>query len=357
MIPQRFYGSLSMAMALALISLGCGSDGPELGGVSGIVTLDGLPVPDGVLNTVIENAFAAGASVVGVDIYRDVAVAPGTDELYRTFQENENVVAATKHPSETGEGVPPPSVADANRVGFTDMVLDADGFVRRGLLSIGADDGGQTSLSLQTARLKLKQSGTTPEPAEGGGQHLRLGASVIRPLRENFGGFHSIDAAGYQFLLDYRRAPWQIQVVPSRDVFDPNIAADALSGKIVLIGVTSQQVKDHFILPIEGGAGRRATYGVVLHALAADQILRMAAGSNAPTRSLDAWVERLLVVLAAGCVVMLIARRKRPLAYIVAGVGGAVVCVVAGYVGLLFDWWLPSVPLAAFSHSDSVGRS
>ncbi len=305
------------------------------------------PVPDGVLNTVIENAFSAGASVVAVDIYRDVPVAPGTADLRATFAGNPNVVAATKYPSEEREGVPPPDVANANQVGFTDMVLDADGFVRRGLLYLGGEEGVQTSLSLQAARLHLKQRGIVPAPVGEGDRDLQLGVATIHRLPAGFGGFHAIDAAGYQFLLDYRRAPWQISTVSSRDVFDGKLAPDALSGKVVLIGVTSQQVKDHFILPVEGRAGQRATFGVVLHAMAVDQILRLAGGVNGPTRSLATWLESLLLVVTAGIVIVIIARRKRPLAYIFTGACGATLCMIGGHVGLLYDWWLPSVPLAA----------
>ena len=304
------------------------------------------PVPDQVLNTVIENAFTAGATVVAIDIYRDTGVAPGTEDLNRTFRDNKSVVAATKHPSADGQRVPPPPAINPDQVGFTDMVLDADGFVRRGLLYLEHDGQVQTSLSLQAARLHLKRSGIVPEPVGKDDRALRLGASVIRRLTSEFGGYHDIDAAGYQFALDYRRAPWQVAVVPSRHVFDGTLAPGVLNGKIVLVGVTSQQVKDHFILPIQGDAEQRATFGVVLHALAVDQILRMADGDDVPTRVLETWLEAVLVFMAAGLVLLSIARRKRPLAYILAGLGWALACIAGGYVGLLSGWWLPSVPLA-----------
>ena len=304
------------------------------------------PVPDNVLNQVIGNAFAAGASVVAIDIYRDVGVAPGSDDLNRTFRDNMNVVAATKHPSADGESVPPPQSIKSDQVGFTDMVLDADGFVRRGLLYLGHDGLVQTSLSLQAARLHLKRAGIVPGPIGENDRDLRLGEAIIRPLTPEFGGYHKIDAAGYQFALDYRRPPWQITVAASRDVFDGKTDTDALSGKIVLIGVTSQQVKDHFILPVQGGDTQRATFGVVLHAMAVDQILRMSAGDTMPVQALDGWLEAALVLAAAGLVLLAIAGRKRPLFYILAGIGTALVCLLGGYVGLLYDWWLPSVPLA-----------
>ncbi len=306
------------------------------------------PVRDAVLNTVINNALDAGALVVGVDIYRDKGVAPGSEDLNRTFRDNANIVAVMKYPSEQGEGVPaPPSVRDAHkdRVGFTDMVLDKDGFVRRGLLYLAGKGSVETSLSLQTARLKLKRRNVVPEAASLSDQSLKLGDAVIRPLTPNVGGFHGIDSAGYQFLLDFRRAPGEILFLSASDVFDKRIEADLLKDKIALIGVTSEQVKDHFILPVTGGAGQRATFGVVLHALVADQIVRLGAGVSRPTETAAGWLEILMMLAVAGVVALLVRRAMRPSAYIAVGIAGAVLSLAAGHAGLLMDVWLPSVPL------------
>ena len=309
----------------------------------------GWPVPDEVLNTLIQNATAAGAAVIGVDVYRDIGVPPGSDELDKTLRENPSVVGVMKYPSDQGAGVAaPPSIveADKNRVGFTDMVLDEDGFVRRGLLYLAGRGNVESSLSLQSVRLHLKSQGIVPVPAAKDDPVLKLGATVFRPLTTNFGGFHEIDAQGYQFLLDFRRAPSEIPFVVSSDLFDNKTDPAVIEGKILLVGVTSEQVKDHFILPVSGSSSQRATFGVFLHALATDQILRLASGAGAPTRSLSQWQESLLIVVLTALVAFAAARRRRPSAYIMLGIGAGVLCLVAGYAALLADWWLPSVPAA-----------
>ena len=305
------------------------------------------PVPDGVLNTLIDNAFSAGAAVVGVDIYRDLPVAPGSDRLNETFRDQPGLVGVMKFPSKNGDGVPaPPALADPDRIGFTDMILDGDGLVRRGLLYLGGKDSVRTSLALQTVSLLLKSRGIRPAPAGENDRVLKLGEAVFRPLTSSFGGYHNIDAQGYQYLLDFRRSPSDIAFVPARDLFDKTMDPDTVSGKIILMGVTSQQVKDLFILPVAGAVGQRPTFGVFLHALAADQILRYAAGRNAPTKSLGPLMEAVLVIAAGLLVTIALVRRKRPLAYIAIGASGAAMCLAGGYVAFLADWWLPAIPVA-----------
>ena len=254
-----------------------------------------------------------------------------------------------KYPSDRGAGVAaPPAIVDTdkNRIGFTDMVLDEDGFVRRGLLYLAGRGNVESSLSLQSVRLHLKRQGIVPAPAAQDDPVLKLGSTVFRPLTSSFGGFHEIDAQGYQFLLDFRRAPSEIPFVAASDLFDGKVAPELIKGKILLVGVTSEQVKDHFILPVSGSSTQRATFGVILHALATDQILRLASGVNAPTRSLNQWQESMLVVIVTALVAFAVARRTRPSAYIFLGLGSGVLCLVIGYFALVLDWWLPSVPMA-----------
>lgn len=307
------------------------------------------PVPDEILSKVIKGALSQGASVVGVDIYRDAAVEPGHDDFTRTLRDNETVVAVMKYPSETSDGVPPPPVVQGKsktRVGFSDMVVDSDGSVRRGLLYLAGKGSVEKSLSLQTARLQLKRRNIAPQAAGANDKALKLGASVIRPLGSQFGGYRNLDAAGYQFLLDFRREPSQIPVLSSRDVLEKKVDRRLLSGKIALIGIMSEQVKDLFILPVRGAKDHRATFGVILHAMVVDQILRLAGGVNRPTRSLNAWWENVLIVLGAVLIVLAGWRSKKPLTHMIVGAVGVCLVLAGGYFGLLFDWWLPAVPVA-----------
>lgn len=98
------------------------------------------PVPDGVLAKALESLSRAGARTVGLDIYRDIPVPPGHEQLNAVLAANAQIVAPMLLPQRDKAGVAPPRVLKGtDRVGFTDIVVDADGTVRRGVLLM--DDG------------------------------------------------------------------------------------------------------------------------------------------------------------------------------------------------------------------------
>src|SRR5688572_7196343 len=173
-----------------------------------IQALGTWPVPDGVLARALETIAAAGPRAIALDIYRDIPVPPGTEELGAVLQSRPNLIAATLLPQEGRPGVAPPGVLKgSDRVGFTDVVVDAGGTVRRGLLVM--DDGTKAfySLPLRLALaylqpLGIRLQGDPEEPA-----YMRIGRTTIRPFEPNDGGYVRADAGGYQFLLDFRERP------------------------------------------------------------------------------------------------------------------------------------------------------
>lgn len=305
----------------------------------------GWPVPDGTLDALIGKVLDLGASVVCLDIYRDKPVPPGDDLLARRLRDEGRLVGALKYPDPAGAGISaPPAIEDKERKGFTDVVPGQDGKVRRGLLYLGGEGGVETALALQCAKLVLAGEGVRPQPARNA-LSVAIGETVLMPLTSGFAGYSQIDARGHQFMLDYRATPGAVPVVSGLRVLDGSAARGAFDGRIALIGTISQKVRDAFHLPVAGGAGDGQTYGVVLHALIADQVLRLAHGLNGPTRAFGPWGEAGLV-FAATFFAALAMRRRRFAGTAIAGGLTAVVCLVLGYLGLLADWWLPAVPAA-----------
>ncbi|MGI9413745.1 MAG: CHASE2 domain-containing protein, partial [Hyphomicrobiales bacterium] len=186
--------------------------------------------------------------------------------------------------------------------------------------------------------------GVRPQQAAGA-LSVALGEAVLMPLPAGFGGYTRVDARGHQFLLDFRARPRDVPVIRGRHVLDGTADASLLSGRIALIGTTSQVVRDAFALPVAGGAGQGRTYGVVLHALAADQVLRLARGANRPTRALSPLWEGIAVL--AGAVLMALAMwRRRSGMSVAAAICAVSACLAVGYLVLRGDWWLPAVPVA-----------
>src|SRR5438093_9711267 len=112
----------------------------------------------------------------GLDIFRDIPVPPGGEELAGVLQNNPNLITIMKFGS-GGEGTvpPPPVLKNTEQVGANDIVVDPDGVVRRGLLFL--DDGKTTaySFTLRLALLYLQGERMLPRPDQSSPQYLRLG--------------------------------------------------------------------------------------------------------------------------------------------------------------------------------------
>ncbi|MGH7320541.1 MAG: CHASE2 domain-containing protein, partial [Candidatus Rokuibacteriota bacterium] len=118
------------------------------------------PLPDGVLARALETLLRGSPRAIGLDIYRDVPVPPGTDALRAVLTGDSRVVAVMKFSEGGSTGVRPPAALDGtDQVGFNDVIVDPGGIVRRGLLFL--DDGATVfpSFALRLALLYLQPHG------------------------------------------------------------------------------------------------------------------------------------------------------------------------------------------------------
>src|SRR5262245_50305923 len=98
------------------------------------------PFPDGLLARAIGALIALGPRAIGLDVYRDVPVPPGSAEFDAVLSRNSRVIGVTKFAEGSSAGVrSPPALKGTQQVGFNDIVVDSGGTVRRGLLFL--DDG------------------------------------------------------------------------------------------------------------------------------------------------------------------------------------------------------------------------
>jgi len=236
----------------------------------------------------IERASKGGASVIGLDIYLSEEGGTSAEDkaydqqLARAMSEAGNVVIASKLQAGGFPAITPkPLFADAAyAVGFVDLPLDSDEFVRSSQLSWGTDEKMQYSFATHLAVGYLGAhlaEGQTPQYlTQVDAENVLLNKRLL-PLR--IGGTMQLDFRG--------GTPAFRHVSASEILFNPNgaVSDDLFRDRIVLIGATNVDAPDLFPTPFyESSALARLfdrslptapkrTPGVELHATTAATML------------------------------------------------------------------------------------
>lgn len=310
------------------------------------------PLADGILANIIDRLRAHNARAIGIDIFRPTPIGPGSEALDQAINETPQLIWADRFREGAWEGISAPAAAvEANRAGFADMVLDGHGVTRRALLY--QDDATQhwePAFSLQLALLYLAAEGITPVADQDQDQSIRLGNVSLPPLDEDLGGYAEFDAGGYQIARGYQimrefRPPTTLPSFPLHTLLEGGVPAGEIDGRVVVVGVIADSVKDFFITPLDERGGR-GTPGLTLQGLFAAQLISHALDGIEPTRPLTRGWETVTIVLIMLCggITGLVARRPLHLTFVI--LFGAVMLVIGCYTALLHSVWLPTAEIA-----------
>lgn len=230
----------------------------------------GYPLSDGIFAESLEKLLAAGVRVIGVDKYRDLPVAPGTEQLNKVLTNHDNIIwIYFIGDNKQGRINPPAVLKDSAQTGFNDMVNDPDGVSRRGLLFM--DDNGVTHYAFPLLLALNYLATENIQPQNDAQGNLQLGNSAFLPLQANMGSYAGIDTGGYQFLLSYPHLHRQFPIFTIGDLLDGKVPTQSLDNKLVLIGAMAPSLSDYKLFP-DGSSH----YGVELHAHITDQIIQTA---------------------------------------------------------------------------------
>jgi adenylate cyclase len=306
------------------------------------------PLPDNTLADVVQKLAAAQPSAIGFDLYRDLPVAPGTEHFEQVVTANGQVYFVMKFGGRnTARVSAPPSLANSDRVGFADLLVDPGGFVRRGLLFL--DDGKTVgyAFALRLALPYLAEHGITPAAGHPNPDDMRLGAVTLHPMEANDGPYVRADAAGYQFPLDYKGGASAFRTFSLTDVLEGRVPAEALRERIVLVGVSADSVKDFFLTPFnQRHTDLAGTPGVLVHAHAVSQLLRAGLDGESPLTFVPTWAGY-LGMLVWSLVAVATALRVRVLTVFAVLAALETLALMGGsYAAFLAGWCIPVVPLA-----------
>jgi adenylate cyclase len=306
------------------------------------------PLPDATLAQVLTILIQHQPRAIGLDIYRDVPVPPGREQLDAVLTSHSHIIVPMKFGENGTNGVPPPPVLqDTEQVGFADVLVDPGGIVRRGLLFLGGGETPAYAFALRLALLYLLPEDVFPQPDPVNPQFLRLGPTTIRRFEANDGSYIRADAQGYQFLLDFRDVPSAFPSYSLANLLAGEIKPEEIKDKIVLFGVMAESVKDAFYTPYSRGHhADQQMAGIVLHAHMISQLLRAALSGDAPLDTMsDTWEWGWIVLWSLmGSMVGLWLRS--PWRFTCVAIGGLLLLSFATYSAFVRSWWLPVVPPA-----------
>lgn len=301
------------------------------------------PLTDATLARLLNILISYNPRVIGLDIYRDIPVPPGEAELTSVFSKNHKIVTIEKPSDSSSIGVQSPYVKP-EYVGFSDVLMDFDDVVRRGLLFM--DDGKKTytSFSLLLSLLYLNEEGISPQPGIPNPEHMRLGKTTFIPLETNDGCYINTDVRGYQYLIDYRGTHIPFVSFSLTDVLEGKVKAEVIKNKIVMIGVSAESVKDAFISPINRFKSSGETkYGIALHANMVSQLLRSALEGNNPMtymRESYEWAWIFLWGIISSALGLWIRSFWR---LSLVGLSGFFLLVLITHFTFKSGWWLPLI--------------
>ena len=305
----------------------------------------GYPIRDNDLAAVLARVFAGGPKAVGVDLYRDLPMPPGSEELQAIQRAQDNLYWVFKLPDEGNIGIPPPpALRESGREVLADHVTDAGGVVRRALL-LAADERTGSNWRAMGVSLAERYTGQALRPMD---DDLALGQGRIPLLNQPYGPYARVDAAGYQMLFDYRGGYRRFRQISFGEIIDRPELGAALRDRIVLVGTAALSIKDNFATPFSTGwGGEGPLIGIALHAYLADQLIRLANGESRNPVPRPRMLDNVAIWIAAmaGAVLALVVWRVLVvLVALLLGLGlvGGVTAWGFGVAGLL----LPGVPVA-----------
>ncbi len=305
-----------------------------------IRSLQQWPMSDQQLVELLEKLKRQQPRVIGLDIYRDLPVPPGSQELVDVFQTTPNLIGIEKV---VGFVNPPPDLKQLDQVGASDLILDSDGRVRRALLIIFDEDNYVFGFPLKLAFLYLEKQGIFLEELDPDRGILRLGEAIFQPLTGNEGGYVRADAGGYQFLLNYRSPSCQdcsvFERVSMNDVLEDRIPADVFRDRIVLIGVTADSLRDTFFTPHS-----HKTPGVTVHAHVTSQVLSAAIDGRPMIQVWPDFIEKIWILCwsSVGATTSWVCVRVRWKVLSLSLTHGTL--LLTTYLAFVNGWWIPFVP-------------
>lgn len=309
-----------------------------------IQTVLDYPISDRGLAALIQTVQAYNPRVIGIDIFRDKPVGEGYGDLETTLQAADNIIGIHKI-SDTPVQAPP--MLPEAQVGFSDAILDADGFLRRSFLAgADADDNYRFSLTIRLVERYLAPEGLRLENGIRDPETMRFGQTEIPRFQPNTGGYVRTDNGGNQALINFRSGTEPFTEISYKALVSGQIDPELLQDRVVLVGYTAETVKDFVSSTAIAGSNPSLIPGVEVQAHAISQILSAVYDGRpflkTPPNGLD-----YVLIVGSGLLGMALAHwRRKPSLHLLLMLAISLTGLLLYYGLLVASWWLPLVPTA-----------
>lgn len=333
-----------------------------------VITIDDLdihemgtwPLTDGTLAQIISILNQHHPRVIGLDLYRDLPVAPGTQEWMQIMAQTPHLIGIKKA---VGQRVASPSALEENQqVALADLVVDADSKIRRALI-VSVDEDGQLlpTLGVRTALDYLGAEGVELETVDSERKFYGLGKAIFRPLTSENGNYRQADLGGYQIMLNYRGTEDRFDSITITELLKGDFEPQLIRDRLILMGSVAQSTNDFFHTPYSNRnqATSEPMPGVFIHANIASLMLSAALDDRPLLSVLSLPLKGLWVFFWSEVGVLLSwilptikfspTRSFPGLTIVAVSISGLTILGV-GYGAFLVGWWIPVIaPLCALT--------
>jgi len=304
------------------------------------------PWPDRLFANLINKISDAKATVISIDKYLDIPIGDGRADLVQAVKKAGNVVNVAFLAQPGRKGIDLSKDLEFSYVGFANNVTDAGLLVRRALLAVDYD-----SFAMQSAKLYLQAKSTATIDYDPKTQQFFINsmvdgakAKLIPRVTSNYGGYHRIDASGYQVLLNYRGKERGFKHVSALDLLKGKVDPAVFRDRVVLIGLTAVSIKDSYSTPFSTGEDTGVMYGVEVHANVISQLLSAALDHRPFIQVWHHDLETVWIIswtVVGGLLALLCTKALHNLTFLIVLAGGLAAIVYGAFLGA---WWIPFFP-------------
>ncbi|ESA34993.1 transmembrane sensor domain protein [Leptolyngbya sp. Heron Island J] len=301
------------------------------------------PISDQSLADLLKQVQTYEPRVIGLDIFRDFPVGEGYNELANVLTSSDNIVGIKKITTPT---ISPPQALPPEQVGFVDVPLDQDGFLRRSLLGVTDQQGNyQFSFTIRLAAKYLADEGFNLDNGRRDPATMRFGDAEVPRFRANTGGYVRADDAGNQTLINFRAGATPFTKVTYGELVSGAVPAALLQDRVVLIGYDAISAKDFVNVAALAGENPGLVPGVAVQAHAVSQLINATLNNRAFLSTPPIWIEYGLLIVGGVAGLVLASSCLKPSTHLLIVAAVSIGLGVVFYALLLTNWWLPMVPV------------